>query len=147
MVMQTTPACRILVWTFIAIGVLATAATLWWKLYQMFWWFDKFLHFYNPFALTLLFTLLMYRIVLIGAHQHRFLFVLTVASLGLAVGVLWEVAEWVYDQIVQPNVIEGKPDTLIDLILDLWGGLVAGGVSLLMIDSAPNGSAAKAKIF
>lgn len=137
MMMKTTPACRALVWVLVAIGILITAATLWWKLYQIFWWFDDLLHFYNPFALTLLITLLMYHVVLTGVHQHRFLFVLTAASLGLAVGVLWEFAEWIYDQMVHPNVIEGKIGTIIDLLLDLGGSLLAGVISLAMLDRSP----------
>lgn len=137
MMMKTTPACRALVWILVVMGILITAATLWWKLYQMFWWFDDLLHFYNPFALTLLITLLMYYVVLTGAHRHPFLFVLTAASFGLAVGVLWEFAEWIYDQIVHPNVIEGKMGTTIDLLLDLGESLVAGIISLAMLDRSP----------
>jgi hypothetical protein len=85
--------------------------------------------------LTLPVALLLYEVVLTGARTHRFLFVLTVASLGVAVGVLWEIAEWAYDQMVPENAILGKMDTIIDLIMDILGAVAAGIVSVGMVKS------------
>ncbi len=39
---------------------------------------------------------------------------------------MWEVAEWAYDEMVRPNAIRGKTDTIIDLIMDALGALAAG---------------------
>jgi hypothetical protein len=41
--------------------------------------------------------------------------------MGLAIGALWGIFEWVYDQIVRPNAIFG-------LIMDSIGALAAGYV-------------------
>lgn len=51
-------------------------------------------------------------------------------------GVLWEIIEWGYDQLANPevDVIKGKRETLTDLILDFGGSLLAGGISLIMLD-------------
>lgn len=79
MTMKTTPGYRLLVWVFIVIGILITTASSVWELNQVIWWMDNI----NFFALTLL----IYHVVLIGAYQHTFLFVLTAAiSHGRAVG-------------------------------------------------------------
>jgi hypothetical protein len=41
--------------------------------------------------------------------------------MGLAIGALWGIFEWVYDQLVRPNAI-------FDLIMDSIGALAAGYV-------------------
>ena len=53
--------------------------------YQEFWWFDKVLHAYTTFAVTLPLALLLYGAVLAGMRDHRFILVLTtIANLGVA---------------------------------------------------------------
>jgi hypothetical protein len=47
--------------------------------------------------------------------------------------VIWEVAEWAYDQVVPENAILGKEDTIIDLIMDTIGAVAAGVVSTRMV--------------
>lgn len=104
-----------------------------WDLYERFSWFDEVIHTYTAFAITLPLALLLYGVVLSGAETRPILFVLTAASLGLAIGTLWEIVEWGYDQVVPGNVILGKTDTMIDLILDFIGALAAGIVSSRMV--------------
>ncbi len=96
-------------------------------------WYDGLLHGYATFAYTLLFGLFAYGAVFTGAREHRLLLVLAIGSVGLALGALWEIAEWAYDQIVRPNVILPKTDTILDLIVDAAGALVAGIVCLRML--------------
>jgi len=48
-------------------------------------------------------------------------------------GALWEIAEWTYDQVVRPNAILSKTDTIVDLIVDTIGALVAGVIRSGMI--------------
>jgi uncharacterized membrane protein YjdF len=79
--------------------------------------------------------LLLYRVVLCGAQTRPILFILVVASLGIAVGAIWEIAEWAYDQVVPENAILGKKDTIIDLIMDMIGAVAAGVVSTSMVNS------------
>lgn len=124
---------RALVWGFIVIAILINIAGYVWDLYERFSWFDEVLHAFTTFALTLPVALLLYDVVLMGAHTQRVLFVLVVASLGVAIGVLWEIAEWAYDQMVPENAILGKLDTIIDLAMDIIGGALAGVVSAGMI--------------
>ena len=83
--------------------------------------------------MTLLLAWLLYGVVLKGAEDRSILCVLTVVSLGLAVGALWEIAEWLYDLMVPANAILGKTDTIIDLLMDIAGATVAGILSVGMV--------------
>lgn len=51
---------------------------------------------------------------------------------------VWEIWEWLYDLYVAGDVILGKTDTMVDLCLDLGGGLLAGIVSLPMLRNRKN---------
>jgi hypothetical protein len=120
-------------WILLAIAIAANAAGYFLNWFGQIPWYDDVLHGYTIFALTLLLALYMYGASITGASGHAFLFVLTVASVGLAIGGLWEVAEWAYDQAVAPgNAILGKIDTILDLVWDSIGALVAGVVALAM---------------
>ena len=50
-------------------------------------------------------------------------------ALGIALGALWEVTEWVADKIVAAQVVKGLDDTIIDLIMDSAGAVLAGLLS------------------
>lgn len=124
---------RTLVWGILGLAILVNVAGFVWDLYDRFDWFDEVLHAYTTFALTLPVVLLLYDVTLKGAHTYPILFVLTAASLGVSIGVLWEIAEWAYDQMVPANAILGKLDTIIDLAMDILGSIVAGITSVAMI--------------
>ena len=131
--MHTSSQNRAIVWGCFAIALLVNMAGYIWNLYTQIQWFDEVLHAFTSFALTLPLALLLCGAVLNGADSRPILFVLTVAGLGLAVGTLWEIAEWAYDQVVPRNAILGKTDTMIDLIADLIGSVLAAIVSLVMV--------------
>lgn len=130
--MYITQGNQALAWLFVALAVGANIAGYALNLYRQFIWFDEVLHAYTIFSLTLLLGVYASGVVLIGARSHSVIFVLVVASLGLALGGLWEVAEWVFDQIVRGNVILGKTDTIIDLVVDTVGAVLAGVVNMRM---------------
>jgi uncharacterized membrane protein YjdF len=131
--MYTNSGNRAIVWVFVVIAILVNVAGYALNLYDRFGWFDEVIHTYTSFTITLLLALLLYGDVLSGARRSPLLLVLIVASLGIAIGALWEIAEWGYDQMVPENVILGKTDTMIDLILDSLGALTAGIVGIAMI--------------
>ncbi len=88
-------------------------------------------HAYSFFSLALVVALFAYGAVLTGARNHGLLLVLTVGVLALGLGGLWEVGEWAYDQVVRPySIIQGKTDTILDLLVDIAGATAAGGVAL-----------------
>ncbi len=125
---------RMIAWSLLIVALLAGLAASIFNLYAMFWWFDEALHFFLPFAVTLVLGLYAYGALLTGRRRHEVLLVLTIAGLGLALGTLWELVEWIYDSVFTPsNFILGKWDTMIDLSLNLAGGVLAGIVSLIML--------------
>ncbi|HSH76940.1 MAG TPA: hypothetical protein VLA19_00225 [Herpetosiphonaceae bacterium] len=91
--------------------------------------FDDAVHGFTIFALTLPLGLLSSGSRLTLRQGRRFEYVLVVASFGIAVGALWEVAEWAFDLVQPSNVIQGKTDTIIDIIMDTIGALLAAGLS------------------
>ena len=120
-------------WVLLVVAIAANAAGYFLNWFPKIPWYDDVVHGYTIFALTLLLALYLYGKSLAGAADHGFLFVLTAASIGLAIGGLWEVAEWAYDQwFARGNVIHGKRDTILDLVWDSIGALVAGIVALAM---------------
>lgn len=134
--LNTTSGNRTLVWVFVGIAVIANIAGYAFNLYTQFWWFDKVLHGYTMFAITLLVALGAFGIVLKGQREHKFLLALLIIAIGIAIGALWEVAEWAFDQVSSGNVIQGKFDTITDLIVDTVGAIVASLVALGMLDES-----------
>ncbi len=63
-------------------------------------------------------------------RSHKLVYVLTIASFGIALGALWEVAEWSAEQLLNTQVIPGLDDTIIDLIMDSLGAVAAALLSL-----------------
>lgn len=132
--MSTSRENALIAWGLLAVALVTSAIGSAFNLYDLFWWFDGALHAYAIFCYTLVLGLFAYGVVLTGASRHGLILILAIASIGVALGALWEVAEWAYDQIVRPNAILGKLDTILDLVLDTIGALAAGYVCLRMID-------------
>lgn len=92
--------------------------------------YDEITHAFTIFAFTLAFSFLVYRSMLPVFRQHKFLYLLTIASFGIAIGALWEVAEWLAGRILLTEVIESLDDTITDLIMDSLGAALAALTSL-----------------
>lgn len=124
---------RAVIWGLLVLAVIVNIAGYVWGLYHRFWWFDEALHLYTPFALTLALALRLYDNGLDAVRDSKLVLTLTVASVGIAVGTLWEVGEWGYDQLAPTDVILGKTDTIVDLMLDTAGAAAAALVVLGMV--------------
>lgn len=92
--------------------------------------YDEITHAFTVFAFTLAFSFLVYRSMLEVFREHKFLYLLTITSFGIAIGALWEVAEWLAGKILAMEVIESLDDTITDLIMDSLGASLAAVVSL-----------------
>jgi VanZ family protein len=130
--LATTTGNRAIVWTIATLAVVANIAGYAFNLYDRFWWFDDALHAFTIFALTLVLGLLLYGRTLTGKNSYPGLVAVMIAALGVAIGAWWEIAEWAYDLSVPSNVILGKTDTIIDLIMDTIGALIGGGLATAM---------------
>jgi hypothetical protein len=99
--------------------------------------YDEIAHGFTTFAVTLACGYLAYRRMLTSFYAQRVLFVLTIASFGIAIGALWEIVEWLSDFFVASRVVESIDDIIDDLIMDSLGASIAGIVSLWALhDSA-----------
>lgn len=92
--------------------------------------YDEIAHGFTTFAVTLAFGYLAYHRMLSSFHAQRLLFVLTIACFGIAIGALWEIAEWLSDFFVASEVVESIDDIIDDLIMDTLGASIAGLFSL-----------------
>ncbi|TDH58762.1 hypothetical protein E2C06_30850 [Dankookia rubra] len=128
--MQATAAGRVIAWTLLVALSVVNVAGYALDLYWQFWWFDRVLHAATILAATLWLALFVFARTLKGERGHALLVVLLVASVGIALGAVWEVAEWVFDQIAPGDVIKGKHDTVIDLVMDTAGAVLAGILAL-----------------
>ena len=123
-----------IVGVIVVVAVVANIAGYVFDLYSQVGWFDKVLHSYTIFAMTLVCGLWLYGKALTGSVDHRLLLVIVVTCIGVAIGSLWEVAEWSLDQVVAGNLIKGKFDTITDVIVDTLGSIVAAVLVLVMVD-------------
>lgn len=92
--------------------------------------YDEMTHAFTMFAITLALSFLVYRPMLTIFRQHKLLYLLPIASFGIAIGALWEVAEWSAGKILATEVIESLDDTITDLIMDSIGAGLAALTSL-----------------
>lgn len=101
--------------------------------------YDEITHTFTIFALTLAFSFLVYQSMLSVFRQHKLLYLITVTSFGIAIGALWEVAEWLAGIILSTEVIESLDDTITDLLMDSLGATCAAITSLWALQewSAP----------
>jgi hypothetical protein len=65
-----------------------------------------------------------------GFSHHRVLLVLIIASLGIALGALWEITEWLADFLTPKQIVSGLTDTITDMMLDSGGALLAALLNL-----------------
>ena len=101
-----------------------------WNLYNQPGPYDEIAHFYTIFAITLAAGFMLYDELMENFYNHRVLFVITIASLGIALGALWEVAEWLSDFATPKQIVSGLFDTITDIILDSGGALLAALLNL-----------------
>ncbi len=112
------------------IAALINAGGWAWNLFDTVGPYDEIAHFFTLFAITLSLGFLFYNEVMRGFYSHRIMFVFTITSMGIALGALWEVAEWLSDFVIPMEIIPGLDDTITDMMLDSGGALLAALVNL-----------------
>lgn len=130
-------------WGLAALAFAANVAGYAFDLYERFGWFDRVLHAGTILAITFWLALLVCARILHPDHGRGASWPCSswpvLASVGVALGALWEVAEWGADLVLAGDVIRGKHDTVMDLIMDTGGALVAAALAVRVLRS---GSAA-----
>ncbi len=102
---------------------------VWLRFYDSHWFWDKLLHLKGTMLVSFVGFLAAYAIHLCGKVR------LTGPILGLftvvfgnALGAWWEIAEFLVDKTLQKNTQYGLDNTMIDLINNLLGSLIAAGL-------------------
>ena len=105
--------------------------------YRDVWFFSFVIHFFNSFMIgTIIYGILLRHC----KNQSKFFMFLTTVAFTALIGVLWEVCEYAIDGMAGRNMqrfndsVTGEPfigrkalqDTMIDLMMDTVGGLLAG---------------------
>lgn len=103
--------------------------------YTRFWWWDILLHtlsgiIFGFAGFLVLFTFYASRRLIAAPY----IIAISTAVFGLAIGAVWEIFEFVVDQLTNANMQEGGlPDTMWDLINDLLGSLLIAHLGYLYI--------------
>lgn len=135
--MQSTPNGRALAWGLAALLLLANVAGYAFDLYAAAWWFDRVLHGATLFAITFWLAVLVFAPAL-RPEAGRARLALLILSLGVAVGAWWEVAEWGFDLVAPGDVIKGKDDTILDIVMDTLGAVLAAVLALRVLRPGPD---------
>jgi hypothetical protein len=115
----------------IFVGAALINAVGWaWNLFDQPGLYDEVAHAFTMFAITLALGFLLYNELMHGFYAHWVMFVVTIASMGIAIGALWEVVEWLADFVIPMQIVAGLSDTVTDLILDSAGAVLAAMLNL-----------------
>lgn len=106
-------------------AALINAAGCTWNLYNQPGPYDEIAHFYTMFSISLAAGYLLYNELMSSFYHKRLLFLITITSLGITIGALWEVAEWTADFFTEFQIVSGLFDTMTDIIIDSIGSLLA----------------------
>lgn len=101
-----------------------------WGLFYLPGPYDEITHAFTIFSIALALSFLVYGSLLTSFRHHKLLYVLTIASFGIAIGAVWEVTEWLAGKIFPSEVIGSLDDTIIDLVMDTLGAGLAALLSL-----------------
>jgi uncharacterized membrane protein YjdF len=124
------------------VAALINAGGCAWNLYNKPGPYDEIAHFFTIFAITLSFGFLLFRELMSSFAGHRVLFIITIASFGIAIGALWEIIEWSADFVIPQQIVSGLFDTVTDLILDSLGATLAAFLNLWGLHELANSEAA-----
>jgi hypothetical protein len=120
--------------SLVAFSIVLNLISFVWDLYGLVWWYDKAVHVFSAFAFTLALPLLLYNRVLTGARAYPISFGIILTLLGLALGTLWEIFEWLGSEVWRdPNLREGRLDVITDLIVDGVGALLAAAAVVVSL--------------
>ena len=137
--MTPTGTDRFLVSMIALLALAANIAGYGLDLYARYWWFDRVLHAGTIFAVTLWLGVNLFAAGL--RPPTPILSFILLASVGMALGSLWEVVEWQFNKMMPADVIKGKDDMVKDIIMDIAGSLFAAGVAMALLAPRRDGGA------
>lgn len=111
---------------------------VWLRFYDSQWFWDKLLHLTGTMLASLVGFSVTYALHISGKVRLTgpILGFFTVV-LGNALGAWWEIVEFLVDKSLQKNTQYGLDNTMIDLIYNLIGSLIAAGLAWVYIKVTP----------
>jgi hypothetical protein len=111
-----------------ALALAVNIAGYTWNLFRSPGAYDEVVHGYTIAVIALAYGVLVIpRVADLTRRSpaRAIVYIITVASFGLAVAALWEIVEWALNQIPGVMIATGYVDTIWDLIADAAGAIVA----------------------
>lgn len=111
------------------IAAILNAAGWVFDLWEKIAFYDPLTHAYTSFTITLAVSFAMYYSFLVQFKAHSWLFVLSVAALGVSLGAVWEMVEWLL------NVEQTYTSLVTDLFMNSLGALAAGLLAAWLVQN------------
>lgn len=110
--------------SLVVVSALVNAGGWVWNYYHVFYYYDEVAHLLTSMAITPPLGVLAFRPWLASGPVWRAL--LAVWALGMAVGAVWEIVEWIMYLVTRDEgIIKSLGDTITDMILDAVGAAFA----------------------
>ncbi len=103
--------------------------------YEKFWWWDVLMHTGSALGFGLIGVIVL--VYIFGRRKvatHPMMLAVFSFAFALAIGVLWEIFEYAVDQFFGTNMQKsGLDDTMLDLIVDTVGAVIAAAAGYLYV--------------
>lgn len=108
-------------------------------MYDRFHWYDAFLHFLSALVLGIVGFLIIYVFYSVNKLKLPLLIVVIFSfSFTVTIGVMWEIVEYFIDMTLETNMqVSSLDDTMIDLMVNSLGGLIASVIGYLYVIKIP----------
>lgn len=93
--------------------------------------YDRFLHALGSFSFSLFFYSILDKITVHTVYPKLYVSIF-VATIGISLGCIFEIYEFILDSTTNSNNQHGLTDTNFDLISDVIGAIIAGIVSIFI---------------
>jgi uncharacterized membrane protein YjdF len=95
-----------------------------WDLYDTVPYYDDVAHFLTAFSIMFFIGMIIKR-----KHVAAYLWILFMTSIGISIGVVWEIVEWAVTRTTSFTFSHSLDDTVIDLIMDTIGAYLAANIT------------------
>ena len=101
------------------------------NVYNISKYYDRLLHAFGSFSFSLFFYSILDKIT-VPTIYSKFYISIFVATIGISLGCIFEIYEFILDSNTNSNNQHGLTDTNFDLISDVIGSIIAGIASILI---------------
>lgn len=128
----------VLGWALMTIALGAYVAANMLDLWDAYPWYDRIMHPFTGFAITIMIGNFLYPKIFRRPGTHPVFLIFAIASLGVMAGVIWEIYEWIREFYTPTDTVKGKLDTMIDIVLDMVGSILGAIIVLTMQSKRAN---------